>query len=120
MVKTVRGIESLPINPRAHYELFFPQIGFFRFNVTSEQFEEIIKGVLWGILRDFESTDNNSPDFQRGEMLIWKIIMFYSKWHVHVEKLRDFYAECVEGNKRTNVKVFGIPNPYKKKKELVL
>lgn len=108
--------EELAEGTQSHYELYFPHVGFFQFKTSSKDFDLIIKGILWGILRDFESTDNSSEQFTRGELLAWKVSLFYSRWHIPTSRLREFYAELVDGETRTPVKVFGIPNPYKAKK----
>lgn len=74
------------------YRVKFLQVADFEFSMNREQFASFIRGLLWGILRDFESPATSDEFFVRGEMLAWKVDMFMRKWDVPPQRIKELKA----------------------------
>ena len=81
-----------------HYEIQFPFVGKFRFQMREKAFAMLIRGLMWGILRDFESPDKTDEYFVRGEALAWKINMFSSQWGIPTHRVKEFEASELIGD----------------------
>lgn len=90
------------------YRLRFLCIGEFSFQMNHADFESFIRGLLWGILRDFESPDSSDAFFVRGEMLAWKLTLFMSKWGIPRHRIKEF--EAWKGDEPYSIRYSGLNN----------
>lgn len=103
----------------SQFALHFPQVGTFNFNVAESDFSMIVRGLLWGLQRDFEAPDKSIPSFARGEALAWKLYMFSKRWDIPMHRIKEFDTYDVSDGQKTCyiLRNIGIQSRIRKKND---